>query len=164
MKKPLKFSIEQIAINPRNPFLARELLIAIGLANWVDDTVIAKGFVFGHPGSSVANLAFNYEAFSGKEFEILNYVEGENWLEDCVEQRAGSVSHLGMHCTAEELFEWREFFKARNIPVAQEVVTVDHTNPFLIENGRKFNYVIFDTKSILGVDLKFIVRIEREQN
>jgi hypothetical protein len=34
-----------------------------------------------------------------------------------------------------------------------------HTNP-VISGKRWYNYVIFDTKEILGVDLKFIVRKE----
>jgi hypothetical protein len=43
--------------------------------------------------------------------------------------------------------------------VAQEVLTQSHTNP-VISGKRWYNYVIFDTKDILGVDLKFIVRKE----
>ena len=62
-----------------------------------------------------------------------------------------------MHCTADELLGWRDFFKKRDIPVAQEVVTESHTNP-VIAGKRTYNYVIFDTKEILGVDVKFIVR------
>ena len=48
----------------------------------------------------------------------------------------------------------------RGIKVAQEVFTKSHTNP-VIAGKRKYNYVIFDTKEILGVDLKFIVRINQ---
>jgi hypothetical protein len=137
------------------------LLIAIGLANWAEDTVTAKGFVFGKPvEKSVANLSFNYEAFAGKEFEVLNYIEGDNWLD--YNNRHDSVTHLGMHCSAEELVDWIVFFDGRGIGIAQQVLTLSHTNQFLIENGRKYNYVIFDTRSILGVDLKLIVRIEKE--
>ena len=63
-----------------------------------------------------------------------------------------------MHCSAEELVQWRAFFAERDIPVAQEVFTESHTNP-VIAGQRWYNYVIFDTKDILGVDLKFIVRL-----
>jgi hypothetical protein len=73
------------------------------------------------------------------------------------EDRINSVSHLGMHCSAEELLKWRQFFADRSIAVAQEVMTQSHSNP-AIAGQRWYNYVIFDTKDILGVDLKFIVR------
>jgi hypothetical protein len=64
-----------------------------------------------------------------------------------------------MHCTADELLKWRKFFRDRGIQIAQEVFTDSHSNP-AIAGKRSYNYVIFDTRKILGVDLKFIVRIE----
>jgi hypothetical protein len=154
----MKFSIEQIAICPRDPVAAKELLTAIGAAQWAEDHVTAEGHVYGRTGGNEADLAFNYDIFSGKEFEVLSYTAGDNWMAH--PERHNSVSHLGMHCTAEELIQWREFFAARKISVAQEVFTKEHTNP-VIAGKRWYNYVIFDTKAILGVDLKFIVRREQ---
>lgn len=151
----LKFTIEQIAICPKDPVAARALLRDIGAVTWHEDHVVADGRVFGFEGSNHADLAFNYELFSGKEFEVLHYTKGSNWMEGKV--RANSVSHLGMHCSADDLMKWREFFAARSISVAQEVMTQSHSNP-AIAGERWYNYVIFDTKEILGVDLKFIVR------
>ena len=68
-----------------------------------------------------------------------------------------SVSHLGMHVTSGELEGWRHFFAERGIVVAQEVKTHEHTNP-VIAGKRFYTYVIFNTRPILGVDVKFIVR------
>ena len=68
-----------------------------------------------------------------------------------------------MHCSADDLIEWRVFFQSRGIDVAQEVMTESHTNP-VIAGKRSYNYVIFDTKDILGVDLKFIVRINKDDS
>lgn len=156
----MKFSIEQIAIAPKDPAAAKELLTAIGAAQWAEDHVVAVGKVFGFDGRNEADLSFNYDIFSGREFEVLDYTSGPNWMEDLTRGR-NSVSHLGMHCSAEELVEWRKFFADRNIVVAQEVMTESHTNP-VIAGKRWYNYVIFDTKEILGVDLKFIVRREQK--
>ena len=47
--------------------------------------------------------------------------------------------------------------------MAQEVFTESHTNP-VIAGKRSYNYVIFDTREILGVDLKFIVRINKDDS
>jgi len=153
----MKFTIEQIAIVPKDPVAAKKLLSEIGAVEWAEDHVVATGNVFGNKGTNEANLSFNYDLFSGKEFEVLDYTSGRNWIDYRGERN--TVSHLGMHCTAEELLHWREFFKARDIKVAQEVFTDSHTNP-VIAGLRSYNYVIFDTKEILGVDLKFIVRID----
>jgi len=156
----MKFLIEQIAIAPRDPARAKALLEKIGVTEWAEDHVVATGKVFGKAGSNEADLSFNYELFGGKEFEVLNYTKGENWVDNLMRGR-NTVSHLGMHCSAEELKEWRKFFKDENIGIAQEVFTDSHTNP-VIAGKRKYNYVIFDTKEILGVDLKFIVRIDQQ--
>lgn len=155
----MKFVIEQIAIAPRNPEAAKKLLTEIGAVDWAEDHVVASGHVFGKPGTNEANLSFNYDLFGGKEFEILDYTSPNNWVDQ--ERGRNTVSHLGMHCTAEELLQWRQFFLDRKIAVAQEVFTDSHTNP-VIAGKRSYNYVIFDTKDILGVDLKFIVRINKD--
>lgn len=152
-----KFFIEQLAFAPQDPEAARELLQAIGAQQWVFDQVRAKGKVFGNPGENVGNLAYNYEMnrADGKplEVEILSYDSGPNWLQ----HRGHAVSHIGMHCSAEDLEGWKAFFAERGIGIAQAVDTQEHTNP-VIKDSRRYQYVIFDTQGILGTDLKFIVR------
>lgn len=154
----MKFTIEQIAICPANPVAAKKLLTEIGAVEWHEDHVVANGAVYGEEGRNEADLSFNYDIFAGKEFEVLHYSHGDNWMNR--PDRMNSVSHLGMHCSADDLLKWRAFFAERGISVAQEVFTESHTNP-VIAGKRSYNYVIFDTKYILGVDLKFIVRINK---
>lgn len=153
----MKFSIEQIAICPKDPLKAKEFLAEIGAVEWAEDHVTAKGAVYGEIGRNEADLSFNYSIFDGKEFEVLHYTDGDNWMNRPA--RENSVSHFGMHCTADQLLEWRKFFAERGVNVAQEVFTESHTNP-VIAGKRLYNYIIFDTKEVLGVDLKFIVRME----
>ena len=156
----MKFFIEQIALCPPNPAAAINLLKQLGLEEWVKDHVVAGGKVYGEPGKNEADLAFNYQNTrpEGKplELEVLHYTTGPNWMAG----RPPMVSHLGMHCTDEELEKFRRRFADMGIRVAQEVFTESHTNPFLLEQKRKYQYVIFDTRDILGTDLKFIVRRE----
>tara|TARA_R100001163_G_C4913626_1_gene96854 strand:- start:35 stop:523 length:489 start_codon:yes stop_codon:yes gene_type:complete len=161
MELNMKFIIEQIAICPENPVAAKKLLSEMGAVDWSEDHVVATGKVFSNPGTNEADLSFNYDLISGKEFEVLNYTNGRNWIDERGDRNV--VSHLGMHCTAAELLKWREFFKERFIEVVQEVFTDSHTNP-VIAGKRSYNYVIFDTKEILGVDLKFIVRINKNDS
>lgn len=151
----LKFKIEQLALCPTDPEAAKQLLREMGAGEFAEDVVTASGFVYGEAGENVGQLAFDYELFKGNELEILHYTDGPNWME----RHPNTVSHIGMHCTAEELVEWRKFFADRGIGVAQEVCTKSHTNPH-IAGKRWYNYVIFDTREILSVDVKFIVRLE----
>lgn len=153
----MKFKIEQIAICPPTAKKAIDFLRDIGLEQWVTDRVAAVGTVDGDPAENVANLAFNYDAASpdGRlEFEVLEYTEGANWMD----RRPFSVSHLGMHCTAEELVQWKQKMAEHGVAIAQEVKTQSHTNP-AIADSRRYHYTIFSTRYILGVDLKFIVRL-----
>jgi hypothetical protein len=168
-----RFQIQQIALVVCESADAFKLLSDLGLTDWVHDTVVAKGSVFGTPGANVAELHFNYQAGSGVEYvdgdgqkqidakplelEILDYTDGPNWMAENTSD-LNSVSHLGMHVTAEQLAQYRAYFEAEGIPVAQEVVTQSHTNDY-IKDSRRYNYVIFDTREIIGVDLKFIVRL-----
>jgi len=163
----VKFFIEQIALCPPNPAKAIAFLKELGLTEWAHDVVVATGSVRGEgPVTNRALLAFNYQATRGVsedgvfypepkplELEVLHYVEGRNWMDTNVP----SVSHLGMHCSAEELTMWTAKFEELGIRWAQNVETKSHTNP-VIAGKRSYNYRIFETRHILGVDLKFIVR------
>lgn len=171
----MRFFIEQIALCPLDPLKAIWLLKELGLDEWVDDIVVARGSVYGSgPIENRAALAFNYQATRGMtgkqtsggyhdtvpqdlkplELEVLHYTEGRHWMETNVP----SVSHLGMHCSMEELAEWTKKFDALGIRWAQNVLTQSHTNA-AIAGKRWYNYRIFFTRPFLGVDLKFIVRL-----
>ncbi len=149
------FKIEQVALYPRDPEAAKELLTAMGVNDWVTDHVSAKGSVRKLRNvDNEADLSFNYSGMNAAgELEVLHYTRGAHWMRGMRPR----VSHIGMHCTEQELAEWYSFFAGRGIPVAQEVYTRAHTNP-AIAGKRKYHYVIFDTYDILGVDVKFIVR------
>lgn len=175
MKTP-KFQIQQIAIFPADPVRAVKLLTDLGLDEWVEDIVNSTGQVFGQEVESLGHLRFNYQAGGADpeaqkplELEVLDYPsihsaargdENMNWMD--YQGLRNSVSHLGMHCSEEELQQFRDYFSAEGIEVAQEVNTNAHTNPH-IANSRRYTYVIFNTRDILGVDLKFIVRRNIEQ-
>lgn len=170
----MNFRIEQVALCPRDPVAAIALLTAMGLGEWSRDNVVASGLVNRrYPRTNEADLAFNYQAMEhevdgvshglrtvkGGELEVLHYTHGDNWMDG---HRANSVSHLGMHCSDKELEEWRMFFAERKIHPIQEVDTSSHTNP-AIAGKRWYHYCIFDTRDILGVDIKFIVRRDTQE-
>ncbi len=151
----LKLRIDQIALCPDSPKGAIALLTDLGAGEWARDHVVATGDVYECKATNEADLAFNYDTIPGKELEVLSYTEGDNWMDEPL--RVNSASHLGMHCSEEELDAFKKFFLGKNIPIAQEVFTDSHTNP-VIAGKRTYHYCIFDTRAILGIDLKFIIR------
>mgnify|MGYP000252294761 CR=1 FL=1 len=151
-----QFKIEQLAlaITPAREAEAMKFLAACGIKDWTTDMVHATGVVRGQSCRNVASLKFNYGAFAGNELELLRYAEGENWLNRI---DLPAVSHIGMHIEEEDLAAWRSVMADFGIPLAQEVWTDSHTNS-RIANCRRYHYVIFGTRDLIGVDMKFIVR------
>lgn len=137
-------------------------------ANWVEDRVVAEGYVRGarQPGEArgvksvnTAKLLFNYDL--GVELEILRYIDGHNYG-DVGQVPSCQLCHVGCHVEKGKeltgpLKDWT--FSA---PIIQQVETQSHTNAFLIETGRKYRYTIYDTKALLGVYFKVIERLEAE--
>ncbi len=155
----MKFKIQQIAlaINPERRADAMELLRVLGIDEWVHDTVEAEGKVHQMKAANTANLSFNYTALEeAKELELLTYVKGRNWLTTDTTIMRTQASHIGMHCTEEELLLWRNVLCPR-LAIAQEVYTQSHSNPE-IAGKRWYHYLIFAARAIIGVDIKFIVR------
>lgn len=128
-------------------------------ADWVEDTVVAKGYVRGHGEAAVnkAKLLFNYDL--GVEVEILRYTEGANYP-DIGNVPSCNLAHIGMHVEKgmEIPSPLAGFVFA--CPMIQQVCTQEHTNEFLLSTGRRYRYTIYDTKALLGVYLKVIERLE----
>jgi hypothetical protein len=120
-------------------------------AEWVEDHVLARGEVRGLPGENKAKLLFNYDL--GIELEILRYLEGPNYAEWL---QGGSMCHVGFHYDPAKGDGSVPTFDA---PIIQRVETVSHTNQYLLDNGRKYRYTIYNTLSTLGVFTKIIERI-----
>jgi hypothetical protein len=135
-------------------------------ANWVEDHVVAEGYVRGarNPGeprgtrsSNTAKLLFNYDL--GIELEILRYTEGMNYA-DVGSVASCALCHVGCHVEKGQelpgvLKDW-----TFGSPIIQQVETQSHTNEFLVQTGRKYRYTIYDTKGLLGVYFKVIERLE----
>jgi len=130
-------------------------LLGLEGADWVKDTVEGTVMIPGlRPALSTALLEFNYDL--GIEVEILTYLKGPNWhalRRDWADLPPTFLSHQGIHV---------EEFPRRfdGPPLVQEMVTTQHTNPYLIEKKRTFHYKIYDTRPTLGIYTKFIKRIE----
>lgn len=162
--------IEQVAMYTPSIASAKADYARLGLTNWVDDTVTGMARVQdpNQPigtmefGPNMAQLAFNYDL--GFELELITYLSGPNWhraagrIDYFGECENNFASHMSWH--VEDIEAASEPILAAGFPLAQTVTTIAHTNPYLMKNWRKFKYAVFDTRSLLGWDIKLIQRIE----
>lgn len=115
----MKLTIDQITLCPPDMETARWLLNEMGATDWL---------------AATEQRAYNYQL--GKEVELLQGVSPH-------------TNYLGMYCSSAALEEWRTFFRAREIPLIQELE--------FTHNKQRQRSCLFGTRSILGVDLKFTV-------
>jgi hypothetical protein len=154
---PPLFGIEQIAlVNPPGLGLMSVLKI-LGATHWSEDHVTTRARVWGGPVvEQRAHLAFNYQLIPGKELELIKYESGSNWLDKA--QVGAGLSHMGLHVeNIEEATAKLEDSAHAEVAIAQDAVTIAHTNP-AIKDSRRYRYRIFNTRQWLGFDLKFIQR------
>lgn len=178
--------VDQVAVVVRPELLdaAKAFYGAMGHTEWAMDSNKAVGTVFGQHSRVEGELHFSYSALNlkpgldtkGLEFEILVYnpanltpVEGlpyDNWhshraRKENTSEPGMQLSHFGFHLPSEDaLEEVKAVMLAAGFEIAQEVRTVEHSNPFLVETGRKYHYLIFHSRQVLGADLKFIARVQ----
>jgi len=123
---------------------------------WSEDEVWAAGTVAGKSGvcKNKAMLSFNYSG--NTEIEVITYLEGPSFHDLYISK----LSHYGIHC--ETNHDFSDLFQQLSEcgRLAQQVHTLSHTNPYLLERGRKYEYAIFDTTEINGSFTKIIRRIE----
>ena len=90
--------IDQLAFLARSDKEEEQIkrLLRLQEADWVEDHVIAEGYVrgFGEKAINRAKLLFNYDL--GVEVEILRYLEGANYP-DVGNVPGGQLVHVGMH-------------------------------------------------------------------
>lgn len=142
-----------------------------GITDWKEDTVTATGWIGINNNdvrsklclmTNVARLAFNYDL--GFELELIHYVAGKNWhhergrIDEHGDCSKAFASHMSYH--VEDMEGAIVKFEKSGLKVIQNVTTISHTNPYLLEKKRKYNYAIFDSRELLGFDLKLIKRIE----
>lgn len=146
----LNMKIDQMAFIAHNDIDVWRIKRNLGLseAEWVEDYCVASGEVRGVEGTNKARLLFNYA--NGIEIEILQYLEGPNYAESVP---GGHLCHVGMHYSGEG------DVPTFDVHILQRVETQSHTNPFLVKNGRRYRYTIYDTTPIHGVPFKVIERI-----
>lgn len=169
-KSPLAgfLKIDQIAFASYSDDNETAIKAKLGLADaeWVEDEVVAEGFVYpsGYSKTNRAKLLFNYDL--GIEVEILRYLDGDNYLQSQLIP-ACHVCHIGYHLekgkTLPDMRLGSGIKHTFDFKIAQQVETKSHTNQFLIDTGRRYRYTIYDAKRFFGTNLKVIERLEKSE-
>lgn len=160
--------MNQIAFYCQTEWSERHVKELFGLhnADWVRDTVVSTNII--HPEhlpsyetQAVGELQFNYDL--GIELEILRYVSGASWHHHLPLKYAikGSlipfISHVGIHLEDGENFPDDDYILESCWRLVQETKTKAHTNPYVLEKKRTYEYRIYE--SMQGTYIKYIKRI-----
>lgn len=170
--------LDQNCFYAKDEFEVAAIKQALGLLHddWVVDEMEGKTTFYppnGFPPENVktkATLRFCYRY--GVEIEILTFHTRPNYAEDLIEylyghplHGGGMFLHLGWHLDDGEPWPYspRETLNPdAPLRLVQETRTTHHTNEYIVNLGRTYQYQIYWAKE-MGVFFKYIKRIERAQ-
>lgn len=121
---------------------------------WVRDTVKASN-VAGKLASTrfTAHLAFNYELYPGKEFELIQIADGVSGQRYHVNKGEFGISHMGLH--VDDCDAWLEQHPdLAEYGVLQDTRTLEHSG-----TDRRYRYLLLNTHRALGFIVKLIQRL-----
>ena len=137
----------------------------LGYDNWIEDRAVLVG-AFRMPNSSEApenwvnskveaHMLFNYDSMP-MELEFLKYYSGVHRHRDRVNELSPFISHMSTYVddVVEEIGRMRPLF---GLPY-HRFVTTEHTNPNVV-GKKRFIEAIFNTREVLGYDLKLIQKV-----
>ena len=149
----LKF--HQVAIYTDNVMRDITMWKDMGYEEWSYDTAKLVGKDRGVPTIKQATMAFNYDILP-LELEYVSY-NGPRNRED---ERTGFDAFLS-HCSTivhdveEKMLELKQ---KHGLEPYHQFVTQDHTNPN-VQGIKRFKEAIYDTRHLLGFDIKLIQRV-----
>lgn len=149
--------IEQIAmVVPDVDQIIKQYDAAYGTTKWVIDEVDAVNIDGDLEGTKFSvKLAFNYELFPGKEFELLQVLSGDTVQKTLRPPYASALSHFGLHVA--DIDEWLDAHPdLKALGMYQLVLTRRHSG-----TERRYRYALLKTKGDYGFILKLIQRVSQ---
>lgn len=151
---------DQLAIYVHNEDQRDSIKHLYGLdrGEWIKDNPIGRAQIMGWREQLACYLEFSNDLMADVELELITcsgdrhaYTLFDQWA-----MRQPFLAHIGFHVAGAE---WPPIAAA---PLVQEMWTESHTNPFLVKNGRRYHYRVYDTRPQVGVFTKLIKRVERD--
>jgi hypothetical protein len=131
----------------------------MGVDQWHHDEPLYKGTIDGDYAECRGYLSFNYQILKGFELEFLTHEGASPWLElfeNGQVYEGGFVSHMSSYVNDVE--ETANQLKDTIGPPYYIRETHDHQNPHVV-GVKRFKEYIYDTRALLGFDIKTIQRI-----
>jgi hypothetical protein len=151
----LKF--HQVAIYHNDPETAVMEWSDMGYDQWTSDVATLVGMEWGDPSQKEGQMWFNYDILP-MEFE---YVKYSTEFRHTLDQRDGHppfISHMSTY--VEDLdAQVQKVEDALGITPYHRFVTRNHQNPYVVEKEVRFKEAIYDTRLLLGFDVKMIQRV-----
>lgn len=151
----LKF--HQIAIYHHDPEMAMEEWCEMGFNNWTGDRAELVGTEWSMPSSKVGTMWFNYD-IAPLELEYVKYNREYRHSADDRDGHPPFLSHMSTYCEDVYSVAYRLWSQYRLVPY-HRFVTKNHLNPYVLEKGIRFMEAIYDTRNLLGYDVKLIQRV-----
>lgn len=153
--------ISQIAIYvPDVNFFSNKVKEKFNIDFYKDNLKMDGEFLNGEFKNIPLELAFFHGLIQGCELEFINSESCDHWHQEIISNCDGVpfLSHLGVYCSSySEFDDFLEKFKS--FEVLQHSKSKDHSNKRPDGTERHYEDVIFNTRSILGFNIKFTVRI-----
>lgn len=153
----LKF--HQVAIYHAWPEKAVEDWTGMGYSKWIHDSATLTGTEWFEQSSKIGYMWFNYDILPME----LEYVRYDSPTRHSGDERTGDtpfISHMSTYVDDVDATVHRINQEHDWLPYHQ-FLTGEHRNPAVIERGLRFKEAIYDTRGLLGFDIKLIQRIER---
>lgn len=150
----LKF--HQVAIYSANVFESVNMWKDMGYEDWTYDEAILSGTEWGKPGSKKAFMAFNYDILPN-ELEFVHYSAPTRHLQDERDGNPPFISHMSV-MVDDVQWETLRIFNRFGMKPYHEFLTGHHTNE-RVKGRKRFKEAIYDTRGLLGFDLKLIQRV-----
>ena len=152
----LKF--HQVAVYHIRPDTAVHEWAGMGYSNWVSDVATLIGTEWGHRSEKVGEMWFNYDILP-MELEYVHYSTTTRHSGDGRTGHIPFISHMSTY--VEDVDDTvKRISEEHDVEPYHKFQTSGHLNPSVKERGLTFREAIYDTRHLLGFDIKLIQRIE----
>ena len=138
---------------------AMDLYKTFGFKRWIEDSAELKGFLHGDPVVTKARMYFGYSVIGG-ELEFLEYEGPSRHQGSEGRGRSPYISHMSAYVDDVRTTVSDVYIVTGRVPY-HRFITQNHTNP-AVAGKKRFIEAIYDTRELIGYDLKFIQKVPHE--